>query len=147
MLTYPWELSKILPIHNLKFHENQAQSIELINLWKLFIYRIFNEIETYLFTIMHGIETYLVKKSCMHRIETYIGTPFERPPWQEANPSGEATLQCKSKHKCIDFYPWREATRLEGPLFWCKRGVLTRGVPLYLVTKLLHGIDTYKVMQ
>ena len=61
----------------------------------------------------------------------YSGTPFERPPWWEATPSGKATWQCKSKHKCIDFYPWREATPLERPLFWCKRGGLTRGVPLY----------------
>ena len=39
----------------------------------------------------------------------YSGTPFERPPWR---PSGKATYQCKSKHKCIDFYPWREDTFL-----------------------------------
>ena len=61
----------------------------------------------------------------------YSGNPFERPPWWEATPSGKATWQCKSIHKCIDFYPWREATPLERPLFWCKRGGLTRGVPLY----------------
>ena len=62
----------------------------------------------------------------------YSGTPFERPPWREATPSEKATQQCKSKHKCMDFYPWWEATPLERPLFWCKRGGLTRGVPLYM---------------
>ena len=63
----------------------------------------------------------------------YSGTPFERPPWREATPSGKATLRRKSKQKCIDFYPWREATRLEKTLFWCKGGGLTRGVPLYMI--------------
>ena len=46
------------------------------------------------------------------------------PPWK-------GTWQCKSKHKCIYFYPGQEATPLERPLFWCKRGGLTRGVPLF----------------
>ena len=50
----------------------------------------------------------------------YSGTPFERPPWQEANPSEKATWH-KSDHKCQDLYSWREATHLERPLFWCKR--------------------------
>ena len=57
----------------------------------------------------------------------YSGTPFERPPWWEANPSGEATWDCKSKHKCIDFYPWREAIPLERPLFWYKWWLDKRG--------------------
>ena len=35
----------------------------------------------------------------------YNGTPFERPPRQEATPSGKATLQCKSKHKLNWFLP------------------------------------------
>ena len=57
------------------------------------------------FDIVNGIPTELA---------VYSGTPFERPPWWEATPSGKATWQCKSKHKCIDFYPWREATLLKG---------------------------------
>ena len=57
--------------------------------------------------------------------------PFWEATLKRGHPSGKATWQCKSKHKCIDFYPWREATPLERPLFWCKRGGLTRGVPLY----------------
>ena len=36
-------------------------------------------------------------------------------PLFRGKPSGKATWQCKSKHKCIDFYPWREATPLEMP--------------------------------
>ena len=63
----------------------------------------------------------------------YSQTPFERPPWWEATPSGKATWQCKFKLKCIDFYPWWEATPFERPLFWCKRSCLTRGVPQYVV--------------
>ena len=35
----------------------------------------------------------------------YSGTPFERAPRQEASPSGKATLHCKSKHNCMNFYP------------------------------------------
>ena len=45
-----------------------------------------------------------------------------------------ATWQCKSKDKWIDFYPWGpwwEVSPLERPLFWCKRGGLTRGFSLY----------------
>ena len=63
----------------------------------------------------------------------YSGTPFERSPWWEASPSGKATWQCKYKHKCINFYTWWETTPLERPFFWCKRGGLTRGVPLYSI--------------
>ena len=73
------------------------------------------------------------KKHIQKPISTllYSGTPFERPLWREANPSGKATWQWKSKHKYIDFYPWQEATLLERPLFGCKMGGLTRGVSLY----------------
>ena len=75
----------------------------------------------------------------------YSGTPFERPPWWEATPSWKATGQCKSKHEWIDLYPWREATSLERPLFWCKRGGLTRGVPLYLKYIELVWYQNYKL--
>ena len=54
----------------------------------------------------------------------YSGTPFERPPWREANPSGKATGQCKFKHKCIDFYPWREAN-----LSWKATFLVQKGWP------------------
>ena len=73
----------------------------------------------------------------------YSRTPFERPPWQEASPSGEATWQCKSKNKCIDFYPWWEATPLERPPFWFNRGGLTRGVPLYSV--MCHFVGNFSL--
>ena len=65
----------------------------------------------------------------------YSGAPFERPPRREVTPSGKATWQCKSKHNCMDFFPWWKATLLERPLFWCKQGGLTRGVPLYIIFK------------
>ena len=32
------------------------------------------------------------------------GTPFVRPPWQEANPSGRFPVPSKSKHNCNDFF-------------------------------------------
>ena len=54
------------------------------------------------------------------------GHPFERPPPLE-RPLDNVNLNIK----CIKFYPWWEATPLERPLFWCKRGGLTRGVLLY----------------
>ena len=62
----------------------------------------------------------------------YSGTPFERSPWPEAKPSVKAKWQCQSKHECIDFSPWQEATPLERPHFQHKRGGLTRGTLLYL---------------
>ena len=65
-------------------------------------------------------------------------------PFWEAAPSGKATWRCKSKHKCTDFYPWQEATPLERPLFWCKRGGLTRGVPLYMHISLNYKTE-YKL--
>ena len=68
------------------------------------------------------------------------GTFIERPPWREATPSGKATWQCKSKHKCIDFYPLREATPLDRQFFWHKRGGLTRGVPLNFKVKLIYDV-------
>ena len=45
----------------------------------------------------------------------YSGASFERPPWQEVNHSLKAIWQCKSQHKCIDYYPWWEANPLERP--------------------------------
>ena len=57
---------------------------------------------------------------CSHHhdhINIYLrGHPGEKPP-----PPEKATWQCKSKHKCIDFYPWQEVTPLERPFFWWKR--------------------------
>ena len=50
------------------------------------------------------------------------GTPFERPPWQEATLSVKATWQCKSKQKCIYFYPCWEATFLVKNRWPHKRG-------------------------
>ena len=32
----------------------------------------------------------------------------------------------------ISIYPWWETTLLERPHFWCKKGGLTRGVPMYM---------------
>ena len=58
-------------------------------------------------------------------IWNYSGTSFERPPWQLINPTGKATWLCKSKHKCIDIYPWREATHIERHKFG--ENGLTRG--------------------
>ena len=43
----------------------------------------------------------------------YSGT-FWEATLTEAAPSGKVTWQSKSKHKCIDFYPWQKS------LFWCK---------------------------
>ena len=57
--------------------------------------------------------------------------PFWETTLTTGHPSRKATSQCKSKHKCIVFYPWQEVTPLVRPLFGCKRGGLTRGVPLY----------------
>ena len=53
------------------------------------------------------------------------GHPNERATFKE-----KITWHCKSDHKCIDFYPCREGTPLERPLFWWKRGGCTGGVPL-----------------
>ena len=58
--------------------------------------------------------------------------PLWEQPWQKTKPSGKAARQCKSKHRFMDFNPWWEATLLERPHFWHKRGGLTRGVPMYL---------------
>ena len=66
-----------------------------------------------------------------HAIKPLKWNPFweatltiDHPLWK-----GYLTMYRKSKHRYIDFYPWREATPLERPLFWCKNGGLTRGVP------------------
>ena len=61
------------------------------------------------------------------------GHPDERPSPLE-RPLDNVNLNILDS-KCIDFYPWQEATPLERPLFWCKRGGLTRGVPLYFNQK------------
>ena len=63
--------------------------------------------------------------------------PFWEATLMRGHPSGKATWQCKSKHKGIDIYPWREATPLERPLLLCKRGGLIRGVPLYIYSILI----------
>ena len=63
--------------------------------------------------------------------------PFCEATLTRGQPSGKATRHFKSKHKCIDFYPWRETTPLERLHFCCKRGGLTRGVPLYIIYLLL----------
>ena len=68
---------------------------------------------------------------------------FERPPWRKGTPSERATGQCKSKHKCIYFYPWREAFPIEGPHFRCKRSGLTRGVPLLSIISLIKVFDAH----
>ena len=79
-------------------------------------------------------------------IRWYRGTPFERPPWREATPSGKANWQCKSKHKCIDFHPLREATPIERPLFWCKKGGLyKRGSTVYTTTRDYSVFQTFRL--
>ena len=57
--------------------------------------------------------------------------PFWGATLTTGHPSRKATSQCKSKPKCIDFWPWQVATPLVRLLFGYKRGGLTRGVPLY----------------
>ena len=69
-------------------------------------------------------------------IFNYSGTPFERPPWWEATPSGKATWQCKSKHKCIDFYPWREVTFLVQTGWPHKRSsTVSKNATFFLLTR------------
>ena len=63
--------------------------------------------------------------------------PFWEATLTRGCPSEKATYQCKSKHKCIDFYSWQEATPIERSFLLCKRGGLTRGVPLYMVWRSL----------
>ena len=62
----------------------------------------------------------------------YSETPFERPPRERPplckKPFGNVNL----KINVLISSPWWEATPLERPLFWCKTGGLTRGVPLYI---------------
>ena len=60
----------------------------------------------------------------------YTAGPIFRGHRDKRPPSGKTTWQCKSKHKCFDFYLRKEITSL----LWCKRGGPTRGVPLYVIS-------------